>query len=89
MVMLSFDAHVHILVCTLKLCKYFVKKCPGVDNHNLTLSSFPVPIHTFHMNITGHFKAASVPPCRYGDKFKNPKFHPRIRNNRSFVGERS
>jgi len=72
-----------------EIMQAFFQKIICVENHNLTLSSFPVPIHTFHMDITVHFKTASVAPRRYGDKFKSPKFYPRIKNNRRFVGARS
>jgi hypothetical protein len=37
------------------------------------------------MDISASFyKAAKVPPRRYGDIFTSPKFPPRIRSNRRF-----
>jgi len=56
-----------------------------VEKKNLTLQRCPLSLHTFAMNITASFyKAATVPPRRYGDKFTNPKFRPRFKSNRRF-----
>jgi len=49
-----------------------------------SFSFFLSLIHTFPMSITGKFKAASGPSRRYGHKFKEPKFAPRMRNNKRF-----
>ena len=56
-----------------------------MDKRTERLGVLSIPIHTFRMDITASFyKAAKVPPRRYGDKFTNPKFPPRIRSNRRF-----
>jgi len=56
-----------------------------VDNKNLKLQLALFLIHTFRMDISASFyQAAKVPPRRYGHKFTNPKFSPRLKSNRRF-----
>jgi len=59
---------------------------PFVEKKHGKLWLCSLPIHTFRMDITASFyKASKVPPRRYGDKFTNPKFMPRLTSTRRFT----